>query len=305
MNQMLAIRAFVRLAEAGSFTKVADQLSLPRSTVSKLISDLEQHLATKLVQRTTRAATLTPEGEEYYAMVFPLVANLDDADSRIRGHRGRPSGRLRVDVTSSFANLFLIDRLPDFQARYPDLVLELGISDRTVDIVSEGVDCAIRAGKLDDTSLIGRQLFTAHLSLCASPGYLERRGTPQTPDDLRNHDLVGYFVATTSRPFPIQLKKADQHTQIQTFSVLANESHGHIKMLVAGLGIGQEIRPMMQPFIDSGQLVTLLDDCEQPTVTYNLLYPSNRHQSLRLRLFIDWIFEQVHLLDKVAQPPSV
>lgn len=293
MNQLLAIRVFVRLAEAGSFTKAADQLALPRSTASKLVSDLEQHLGTKLVQRTTRAATLTAEGEAYYASVGGLIMALDEADHRVRGKQASPRGRLRVDVTSSFANLFLIDRLADFRKQHPDLVLEIGISDRTADIVGEGVDCAIRVGELQDTSLIARRLFTAQTSLCASPGYLRRKGTPQSPDDLLAHDLVGYFFAATSRPSPIVIQSGGVMREIRSFSVLANESTGHINMLLAGLGIGQEVRPLMQPHIDAGRLVPVLGGWPQPTVTYHLLYPPNRHKSARLGVFIDWVTMQV------------
>lgn len=293
MNQLLALRAFVRVAEAGSFTKAAHRLSLPRSTVSKLILDLEQHLGTKLIQRTTRSVTLTAEGADYHAVVSGLVVDLDEADDRIRGKRLNPQGRLRVDVTSSFANLFLIERLPDFRRRYPDLVLELGISDRTVDIVGEGVDCAIRVGGLGDTTLVSRHLFTARTALCASPDYLARRGTPRSPGELRDHDLVGYFIATTSRPSPILLDRDEAREEIRSFAVLANESTGHINMMIAGLGIGQEILPLMQPHIDAGRLVPVLDDWAQPLRPYTLLYPPNRHQSMRLRVFIDWVVEQV------------
>ncbi|MCA0175461.1 MAG: LysR family transcriptional regulator [Proteobacteria bacterium] len=293
MNQLLAIRVFVRLAETGSFTKVANQLSLPRSTVSKLVSDLEQHLGIKLVQRTTRAVTLTAEGAHYHAAVSGLIVDLDEADNRLRGRHAHPGGRLRIDVTSSFANLFLIDRLPDFRQRHPDLVLEIGISDRVVDIVGEGVDCAIRVGELEDTTLISRRLFTAQTSLCASPAYLRRKGTPQSIDDLLAHDLVGYFFAATSRPAPITVRTPSGTREIRAFSVLANESTGHINLLLAGLGIGQEIRPLMQPHIDAGRLVAVLDDWPQPVVAYHLLYPSNRHKSARLGAFIDWITEQV------------
>lgn len=294
MNQLLALRAFVRLAEAGSFTKVADQLSLPRSSVSKLISDLEHHLGVKLVQRTTRAAVLTVEGEDYYALVSAPIADLDEADHRVRRQRDDVQGRLRVDVTSSFANLFLIDKLQDFRRRYPKVVLELGVSDRTVDLVGEGVDCAIRVGALNDTSLISRRLFSAATALCASPEYLRHKGTPFSIEDLNAHDLVGYFVASTSRPMPIIFETKSGRHEINDFSVLANESTAHIQMMLAGLGIGQEIRPLMQSYIDTGMLIPVLDTLKQPEIDYHLIYPSSRHKSARLQIFIDWIVLQVN-----------
>lgn len=290
MNHLLAIRAFVRVAESGSFTRAADHLGMPRSTVSKLVADLEQHLGVKLMQRTTRKAVVTPEGADYYASVMPIVLDLDETEERVRGKRLTPRGRLRVDVPSSFAKHFLIDRLPDFRRRYPELQLELGMSDRTIDIVGEGVDCAIRVGELRDTSLIARRLFTATTALAASPSYLAHKGRPLTAEDLRQgHDLVGYFFAATSRTVPIQLEKDGVKTQLAQFAILANESSGHIDMMAAGLGIGQSILPMMQPFINDGRLVTLLDDWLQPSMDYHLIYPANRHQNGRLRAFVDWI----------------
>lgn len=297
-NQLLAIRAFVRVAEAGSFTKAADRLSLPRSTVSKLIADLEAHLGVRLIQRTTRTAALTIEGTDYLASVAPLVLELEDADARVRGKRLNPQGRLRVDVTSSFANLFLIERLPDFRRRFPDLVLELGISDRTIDMVGEGVDCAIRVGELPDSSLMARHLFTAPTALCASPDYLSRRGRPQSPDQLRgDHDLVGYFVSATSRPLPIMLGPimlgdGPNREEFTAFAMMANDSTGHIAMMSAGLGIGQNIRLFMQDRINTGELEELLPYWPQPQMPFHILYPPNRHKSVRLNVFIDWVVDQ-------------
>lgn len=296
VNQLLAMRTFVRVVEAGSFSRAADQLSIPRSTVSKLIADLERHLGAKLIQRTTRTATVTPEGADYYGQIAPLVIELDEIDAAIRGKRVTPQGRLRVEVTSSFANLFLIPALPDFMRKYPEVVLEVGITDRTVDIVGEGVDCAIRVGELRDTTLIARRLFVFTNAVCASPQYLARKGTPLTPEELRrDHDIVGYFSAATSRPLPLVLQRGDQREEIDRFNILANESTGHVTMLLAGLGIGQNIREIMQPHINSGELVTVLDDWSQPQMPFHLLYPPNRHQSARLRAFIDWIVSRTSL----------
>ncbi|RZJ38216.1 MAG: LysR family transcriptional regulator, partial [Brevundimonas sp.] len=158
MDQLLAIKVFVRIAEAGSFAKAADTLDLPRSSVSKLLQDLEQHLGVKLVERSTRALTITPEGEAYRDQAVGLLANLEAMDAAAGEARASPRGRLRVDVGSTLANLVIIPALPEFRTRYPDIELVLGVNDRPVDLIEEGVDCVIRGGALADTALIARRL---------------------------------------------------------------------------------------------------------------------------------------------------
>jgi LysR family transcriptional regulator for bpeEF and oprC len=166
MDQLLALRTFIRIAEAGTFAKAADQLNLPRSTASKLIQDLEDHLGTKLIQRTTRTVTVTPEGADYYERALRLVGELEDMDAAAAHMRAQPKGRLRVDIGSSLANLILILALPDFRKRYPDIEVYLGVSDRPVDLIGEGVDCVIRGGALSDTSLIARRICLRGPLLC-------------------------------------------------------------------------------------------------------------------------------------------
>jgi DNA-binding transcriptional LysR family regulator len=158
LDQLLALRAFVRIAEAGSLARAADGMNLPRSSVSKLLQDLEAHLGTKLVERSTRALTMTEEGTAYLERANRVLAEIDDMDSTIAGTRTAPRGRLRVDIGSVLANLILIPALPDFRERFPAIDLQLGIGDRRVDLIGEGVDCVIRGGDLADTSLVARRL---------------------------------------------------------------------------------------------------------------------------------------------------
>lgn len=293
MNQLLAMRAFVRVVETGSFSRAADQLALPRSTVSKLVTDLEAHLGIKLMHRTTRMITTTAEGSEYYSHAVRLVAEVDMADNAVRGKKLKPRGHLRVDAPTLFANCLLIPALPDFHREYPDVTLALGVSDRTVNIVGEGVDCAIRAGELHDSTMIARQVFELQYVTCASPFYLERMGVPASPEDLRaNHVQVGYFSAATGKSEPLIFDNGMDHHEINECVFSANEGNGHIEMMLAGLGVGQTLRRFVQPYLDSGELVDVLGNWTRPAITFRVVYPPNRHQSARLKVFVEWLLSR-------------
>jgi DNA-binding transcriptional LysR family regulator len=293
MDQLLAIRTFVRIAESGTFAKAADQLNMPRSTVSKLIADLEDHLGTKLIQRTTRTATVTPEGADYYERATRLIGELQEMDAAARRTRAQPKGRLRVDIGSSLANLILIPALPDFRKRYPDIEVYLGVSDRPVDLIGDGVDCVIRGGALADTSLIARRICELDYVTCAAAAYVEAHGTPAHPLDIeRSHCVLSYFSSLTGKPFPLFFHRGDDVLEIDARSMVAvNESTAHMTSLLAGLGISQTFRFAAQPLIDHGSLITLLEDWSRPPHPLHVLYPPNRHLNAKLRVFVDWVAE--------------
>lgn len=294
MDQLLAMRAFVRVVETASFSRAADQLALPRSTVSKLITDLEKHLGVKLMHRTTRTVATTSEGMEYYSHAMRLIADVDAVDNAVRGKKLKPRGPLRIDAPTSFANCVLIPALPDFRRAYPDVTIALGISDRTVNIVGEGVDCAIRAGELHDMTMVARKICDLRYVTCASPIYLERMGIPSSPADLQaNHVKVGYFSAATGKPEPLVFGNETDRYEIDECSVSVNEGNGLIEMMLAGLGVGQHLRRFVQPHLDSGELVAVLDDWTRPAIPFHIVYPPNRHQSARLKVFVDWVLNDL------------
>jgi DNA-binding transcriptional LysR family regulator len=293
LDQLLAIRVFVRITEAGSFAKAADSLDLPRSSVSKLLQDLEQHLRTKLVERSTRALTITPEGEAYREHALKLLADLDEMDAKAADARANPRGRLRVDVGSSLANLLIIPRLPDFRARHPDVDVLLGVSDRPVDLIGEGVDCVIRGGDLADTSLIARRLCTLHSVTCATPGYFSTHGVPVHPRDLEaGHLGVAYLFPQTGRSLAMHFSKDGEAYEISPRAAVSiSESTAHTAALLAGLGIGQIFGFSAGPHVADGRLTAVLEDWAQPTLPIHLVYPATRHPSAKLRAFIDWAVE--------------
>ncbi|MCP2052586.1 UNVERIFIED_ORG: DNA-binding transcriptional LysR family regulator [Pseudomonas fluorescens] len=290
MNQLLAMRAFVRVVDTGSFSRASDQLALPRSTVSKLITDLEKHLGTQLMHRTTRALAPTLEGLEYYRHARRLVAELDEVDSAARGQILKPGGHLRVAAPASFANCLLIPALVDFHREYPDITIALGISDRAVNIVGEGADCVIRAGKLEDMAMIGRKVADLEYLTCAALSYLARRGLPESPEDLvNNHLKAGYFFAGSGKPEPLIFERGQQRIEVNDCAFSTNEGNGLKEMLLAGLGVGQHFKSIVQYYLDTGQLVEVLPGWSRPATPLHILYPPNRHQSARLKVFTEWV----------------
>lgn len=290
MDQLLALKTFVRIAEAGSLAKAAGSMDMPRSTVSKVLQDLEAHLGVRLVSRSTRAVAVTPEGERYYHDAIRLLANLDEMDAAAGGGSALPSGRLRVDIGSSLANLVLIPELPSFLADYPDIELVLGVADRAVDLVGEAVDCAVRGGALTDSALIARRLAALDYVTCAAPSYLERNGRPEAPEQLReDHRGVGYFSASTGNAFPLRFGEGDHAIEVRPrLNASVNESTAHMTALLAGLGIGQTFEFVARPYLRDGRLVELLPEARPAPHPLHLVYPATKHPSAKLRAFADW-----------------
>ena len=293
MDHLLSIRTFQRIVETRSFTKAAAHLGLPRSTVSKTLKELEEHLGTKLLQRTTRSVTLTTEGAEYYRRVSKLVAKLDETESDMRDMGAAAKGRLRIDLHSSLANFVLLPVLAEFRQRYPHIQLALGVGDRPVNLIEEGVDCVIRAGELADSSLIARTLYKDRLLTCASPRYLEQYGVPNNLSDLENgHKIVGYFSAATGEAWPLRFRSRGSDKQVVNFDIAANDSAALIGMLVQGMGIGQTHASVARRFLESGELVPVLEDLTNTQFPVSIIYPPTKQLNARLRIFIDWIVER-------------
>lgn len=241
MDQLVAIRAFARVVEAGNFTRAADSLEMPNATVSKLIQELEAHLGVRLLQRTTRRVTVTPEGRDYYEKSARILRDLEDIDTSFSAARSKPRGLLRIDIGGSTARDVLIPILPEFMTRYPDIRIDLGVSDRAVDLISDNVDCVIRGGPLESSSLIARHIGSATLITCATPEYLKAFGTPAYPEELKNgHRLVSYLSPQNGRAFPFRFEHNGEKTDIKVdHRIGVNESNAHLAAGLAGLGVIQ------------------------------------------------------------------
>ena len=291
MNQLLAMRVFARVVQAGSFTRAADSLNLPKTSVSKLVAELEEHLGVRLLQRTTRRLTVTADGMAYYERALQLMAELDDLDNSFASAQGRPRGRIRVDVGGSVASILIIPALADFYERYPDIQIDLGVSDRPVDLISENVDCVIRGGPLVELSLVARPLGLSSWTTCATPAYLARFGTPSDPRDLeKHHRVITYHSARTGRVMPARFERNGEKIELQERGITSvNESNAHLAAGLAGLGVIHTFTYTVQPHIARGELVPILQDWRPPRYPFHVLYPPNRHLSNRVRVFIDWL----------------
>jgi DNA-binding transcriptional LysR family regulator len=295
MDQLLAIRGFARVVEAGSFTRAADSLDMPNTSLSKLVQELEAHLGVRLLQRTTRRVTVTPEGQEYYEKTLRLLRDLEDIDTSFNAARNKPKGNLRIDVGGSTARDVLIPALPDFLARYPEIRIDLGVSDRSVDLIGENVDCVIRGGALENSSLIARHLGDAVMVTCATPAYLKQYGVPAYPNELRNgHKLVAYITTQNGRAMPLRFMVDGAKVEIKAeHRIGVNESNGHLAAGLAGLGIIQTFHYCARAALEAGALVEILKPWRPPSYPFHVVYPQNRHMTHRLRVFIDWLVQEL------------
>jgi DNA-binding transcriptional LysR family regulator len=293
MDQLNAMRAFVRVVEVGTFTRAAELLDLPKPTVTKLIQQLEGHLRAQLLNRTTRRVTVTMDGAAYYERALRVLGEIDELDASMASSQARPSGRLRLDVAAPLAIEVILPALPGFLARYPEIQIDIGLGDRPADLIGENLDLAVRAGEIQDQSLIARRVGEMLLVTCATPDYLTRHGTPQHPRDLETgHKVIGYRAAGTSRPLPFTFATKKETIEVRGDHVVSlNEGTGYLAAGLAGLGVMQVPTFMAQEHIAAGRLVPLLTGwCTSPKPLH-IVYPPNRHLSNKVRVFVDWLAE--------------
>jgi DNA-binding transcriptional LysR family regulator len=287
-----AMKAFARVVEAGSFTKAAETLHMSKTSVTQLVQQLEARLRVKLLNRTTRKVHVTADGAAYYDRVLRLLADVDDAESSLSSASASPRGRLRVDVPSPLARMILVPALPAFHERYPDIQIDMGVSDRTVDLIGENVDCVVRGGKLTDQSLMARRVGELQLRACAAPSYLERAGTPSHPRELQDthHRIVGFQWARTGKPYPYAMHRDGESIEVQGRYVLAvDDGNAYLAAGLAGLGILWLPDYMCKAHLASGELMPLFDGWRCDRMPLYVAYPPNRHVSAKLRVFIDWV----------------
>ncbi len=294
MDRFDAMQAFARVVETGSFTKAAATLHLSRATVTQLVQQLEARLRVRLLNRTTRKVNVTADGAAYYERVVRLLADMEDAETSLSGASMTPRGRLRVDVPSPLARMLLIPALPAFYARYPEIQLTMGVSDRIVDIIGETVDCVIRGGEILDQSLVARHVADLLLGIYAAPGYLQRAGMPAHPRELGEgrHSTVGFLWSRTGKALPYALQRGEERIETRGHSLLTvDDGNAYLAAGLAGLGLLWLPQYMAKPHVASGELVPLFEDWHMAPMPMYLAFPPNRHVSAKLRVFIDWIVE--------------
>ncbi len=292
MDRFDAMQAFARVVEAGSFTKAADTLHISKTSVTQLVQQLEARLRVKLLNRTTRQVKLTADGAAYYARVVRLLADMDDAEASLSSASASPKGRLRVDVPSPLARMILVPALPAFHMRYPDIQLDMGVSDRMVDLIGENVDCVVRGGELADHSLMARRVGELQLGAYAAPSYLERAGTPSHPREVEgtHHRTVGFLSARTGKVFSYAMRRDGESIVVQGRHVLAvDDGNAYLAAGLAGLGILWLPHYMAQAHSARGELVPLFEGWRLDPMPMYVAFRPNRHVSAKLRVFIDWV----------------
>ena len=292
MDRFDAMQAFARVVETGSFTKAAATLHMSKTSVTQLVQQLEARLRVRLLNRTTRKVNITADGAAYYERVVRLLADMDDAETSLSSASMAPRGRLRVDVPSPFARMLLIPALPEFYARYPEIQLSMGVSDRMVDIIGENVDCVVRGGEITDQSLVARHVGDLLLGVYAAPSYLQRAGTPVHPRELEEggHSTVGFLWSRTGKALPYAMQRGEERIEAQGRPLLiVDDGNAYLAAGLAGLGMLWLPHYMAKPHLATGELLPLFEDWSMAPMPMYLAFPPNRHVSANLRVFIDWV----------------
>ena len=295
MDQIDAMQAFMQVARLASFTAAADQIGVPKASVSLAVQQLENQLGTRLLHRTTRKVQLTQDGQAYYERGMDLLADLEELQGMFRTDPARLRGRLRVDMPLAVAREVVLPRLPEFLPKYPELQVELSSTDRRVDLVREGFDCVLRVGPLGDSSLIARPLGCYRMINCASAAYLVNHGVPLTLEDLSRHQLVHYISALGARAPGFEYADRGDPGRAVFYampgSVTVNNSDAYLHACLAGLGIIQVPEAGMQPFLATGILREVLPEYRAVSMPVSLLYANRRHLPRRVQVFMNWMAE--------------
>ena len=289
MDRFEAMRIFTKVVETKSFTRAAGMLDIPRASVSVTIQQLEALLKVRLLQRTTRSVSLTPDGATYYENCMRVLADLEAIESSLSGTGGAPQGRLRVDMPGALGRMVIMPKLREFHARYPGIELMVGLGDKPVDLIQEGVDCVIRIGFLQDSGLVARRVGMRQSVTVASPEYLERYGIPDSIADLERHIAVNYFWGN-GRMMDFTFDVGGLHTKVKmTGHIAVNDAVAYLESALGGMGIIQAAQFLAAPYLQSGALVELLPQLKPVPMPISVVYPHSRHLSRVMRVFVDWI----------------
>lgn len=292
MDKLQAMEVFMKVVDAGGFTRAAEQLHMPKATVSTLVQALENRLSVKLLNRTTRQVNVTADGAAYYEHCRRILGDIRDTEDSLSRTHASPSGRLRVEVPSGLGQRVIIPALPDFYRRYPDIAMEMGCGDRPVQLIEEGVDCAVRGGALPDSTLIARRVGILHFITCATPEYLALHGRPAHPDQLAGHDCICYIRSSTKQLLAWDFERDGESLRSTPHGRFAvNSSEALMTAGLAGLGIMQLPSFLADDYLRSGKLERVLEDWDTDPVPLHVVYPQNRHLSATVRAFVEWVAE--------------
>ncbi|VVQ18539.1 HTH-type transcriptional regulator PgrR [Pseudomonas fluorescens] len=288
-DRLEAMRAFCRIVEVGSFTRAADSLNVAKTTISGQIQGLESLLSVKLLHRTTRRVTPTTDGAAYYQRARAVLEDVDELEMSVSQSRSEARGRVRVEMPSPVGTCLIIPSLSDFSTLHPNIQLDIGCSERVVDLVQEGIDCAFRGGPVTDQELVCRPVGQMHFCLCASPAYLSNTDPILKPGDLLEHRYLGFTFPGSGKQLTAVLQNGDKSFAIDQLPAMRfNHGGAYITAGLTGLGIVSVPRAEANPHLQSGKLVEILSDWTLPGMPISLVYPYSRHLSARVRVFVDW-----------------
>jgi len=297
MELLQSMQVFAKLAELGSFTKAADAMQIGRPQVTRSIQELEASLDVRLFQRTTRRVTLTAEGEQFHKRVTEILASIAEATTMFVRTGAAVRGRLRIDIPSAFSQIGFIESLREFTQSHPEIELVLGVTDRAVDLVAEGVDCALRIGELPDSSLVAIRVGMATMVTCAAPSYLRKCGEPRTLQALGVHRGVNFLSGQDNRPLPWKfLEDGTERAFVSGRGILVNDSNAYVQCGVAGFGILQAPGITLDQYLASGALIEVLRAYRPRPRPVSVLYPSRSHLAPQVQAFIEWLRRRFPLL---------
>ena len=294
MDRLDAMRLFTRIVELGSFSRAAEHLQLPAATATHTIKQLEARLGVRLLQRTTRHVSATLDGQAYYQRCVRILADVEETEAGFGNSGVLPRGKLRVDLQGTLARHFVLPRLSEFFAGYPDIELEIGMGDRLVDLVREGVDCVLRGGELRDSSMVARRVASLQQVTCASAAYLERNGAPRTLDELAQHRAVNFYSIVSGKMFPFDFMVEGAARSVSLpGSVSVSNAEAYVLCCANGLGLVQLPRYHVAAQLQDGSFREVLGEWRPPAMPVSVLYPHQRQLSPRVRVFVDWLADMM------------
>lgn len=290
MDKFQAMALFVRVVEAGGIARAAQGLQIPNATATTLLQRLEASLGVKLLNRTTRRVSVTPDGAAYYTRAVAILAELREAEESLSQGATHPQGRVRVDVPTLIARAVIVPALPDFFTRYPHIELALACNERHVDLVAEGIDCALWIGEVDDVSLVARRVGFLYFATCAAPAYIAAHGVPGHPRELAQHHCINHFAPRSGEKVEWIFSKDAERVQAVFPGFLALEDeNSYVSAAEAGLGIAQLPAFIVKEAMERGTLDLALADWFPEPAPLHVVYPQSRHLSRRVRVFVDWL----------------
>jgi LysR family transcriptional regulator for bpeEF and oprC len=290
MDKLQAMAIFARVVETGGVTRAADSLGVPKATATTLLQKLEMTLGVRLLNRTTRRVSVTPDGAAYYERCIAILGLVRETEESLGTQHATPRGRLRVDVPALMARSVFVPALPQFFARYPDIELTLACSERQADLIEEGIDCAVWSGEIAESNFVVRRVGFLYFATCAAPSYIAKYGKPKHPDELVRHRCINHFSPRTGKLTDWVFSK--NATRVQTSlqgHIALEDENSYVAAAEAGLGIAQIPAFVLKEAMERGSLELLLGDWfPEPSPLY-VVYPQHRHLSVRIRVFVDWV----------------